>query len=83
MVPLPPAQIPDTEVRILRSTQVEQDYRISVAVPYQYPDFPEKNLPECIYSGRKLVFWHVHRNLSNALSVWHDRDNYRGNWVSA
>lgn len=35
------ASIPETEVRTLKSTRVDQDYRISVALPYSYATNPE------------------------------------------
>ena len=53
---LPAAQIPDTEVRILRSSQVKQDYRISIALPYEYSDFPEKNYPTVYILDANLYF---------------------------
>ncbi len=39
---LPAAQIPDTEVREIKSNHTEQEYRISVALPYEYHDLPAK-----------------------------------------
>jgi predicted alpha/beta superfamily hydrolase len=42
MSAFPAAQIPDTEVRIVKSTQLGRDFRISIALPYEYPDFPDK-----------------------------------------
>jgi len=39
------ASIPSTEVRTLTSRQVEQTYRISVALPYSYASQPERTYP--------------------------------------
>jgi len=36
------AQIPDTEVRDIKSKLTEQEYRISIALPYEYHDLPDK-----------------------------------------
>jgi predicted alpha/beta superfamily hydrolase len=56
MTDLPAAHIPDTEVRILRSSQVKQDYRISIALPYEYLDFPEKTYPTIYILDANLYF---------------------------
>jgi predicted alpha/beta superfamily hydrolase len=50
------AQIPDTEVRILKSSQVKQDYRISIALPYEYLDFQEKTYPTIYILDANLYF---------------------------
>jgi predicted alpha/beta superfamily hydrolase len=56
MPDLPAAYIPDTEVRILRSSQVKQDYRISIALPYEYLDFQEKTYPTIYILDANLYF---------------------------
>ena len=42
MSDLPAAQIPDTEVRDIKSKFTGQEYRISIALPYEYHDLPDK-----------------------------------------
>src|SRR5438093_9798024 len=39
------ASIPATQVRTIASSQVDQEYRISVALPYSYPSKPEMTYP--------------------------------------
>jgi predicted alpha/beta superfamily hydrolase len=42
MPDLPAAQIPDTEVRDIKSKHAGQEYRISIALPYEYHDLLNK-----------------------------------------
>ena len=42
MPDLPAAQIPDTEVRDIKSKHTGQEYRISIALPYEYHDLLDK-----------------------------------------
>ncbi len=45
MAKFPLATIPATQVRHLHSSIVDQDYLISVALPLNYEDNPDKTLP--------------------------------------
>lgn len=45
MTTFPRATLSDTEVRTLRSSIIDQEYLISVALPSEYSDEPEKNYP--------------------------------------
>lgn len=58
MTAYPEAIIPATEVRTIHSSEVEQDYRISVALPYSYRDKTQKQYP---------VIFHLDANWSFGL----------------
>lgn len=45
MANFPLASIPDTEVRVLQSSAVAQQYLISVALPFHYAERPERTYP--------------------------------------
>jgi len=53
---LPTAQIPDTEVRDIKSTLTGQDYRISIALPYEYHDLPDKKYQTVYILDSNLYF---------------------------
>ena len=62
MAQFPLATIPATEVRVLSSTIANQDYQISVALPFHYEDNPQKTYP---------VLYVLDANLYLAwLSIW-------------
>ena len=42
---LPLATIPGTEVRMLRAATIDQEFQITVALPYDYHNHPEKSYP--------------------------------------
>ncbi len=52
----PAATIPGTEVRTLYSQVVEQEYLISVALPFHYAKYPEKNYPVIYVLDANLYF---------------------------
>lgn len=56
MPDLPAAQIPDTEVRDIKSKRTEQEYRISVALPYEYHDLPDKKYQTVYILDANLYF---------------------------
>lgn len=56
MASLPLATISATEVRTLRSSIVNQDYLISVALPFHYDERPEKTYPVIYVSDANLFF---------------------------
>jgi predicted alpha/beta superfamily hydrolase len=56
MADFPLASIPATEVRTLRSSAVDQDYLISVALPFHYTEHPEKRYPVIYVLDANLFF---------------------------
>jgi predicted alpha/beta superfamily hydrolase len=52
----PLATLPATEVRILHSTAVNQDYLISVALPFHYVERPDKTYPVIYVLDANLHF---------------------------
>lgn len=56
MTNFPLASIPATEVRTLRSSAVDQEYLISVALPFHYHDYPEKTFPVIYVLDANLFF---------------------------
>lgn len=52
----PAATLPGTEVRTLHSQVVEQEYLISVALPFRYAEYPEKNYPVIYVLDANLYF---------------------------
>lgn len=56
MTHFPLATIPATEVRILHSAAVEQEYQISVALPLHYAEHPEKAYPTIYVLDANLYF---------------------------
>jgi hypothetical protein len=56
MIDFPLATIPATEVRTLRSAIVDQEYLISVALPFRYHEFPEKTYPVIYVLDANLYF---------------------------
>lgn len=42
---LPQATIPGTEVRMVQASNIDQEFQITVALPYEYHDHPEKSYP--------------------------------------
>jgi hypothetical protein len=52
----PLATIPATEVRTLRSAIVDQEYLISVALPFHYADRPDKTYPVIVVLDGNLYF---------------------------
>jgi predicted alpha/beta superfamily hydrolase len=53
---LPAAQIPDTEVRVIKSKFTKQEYRISIALPYEYHDLPDKKYQTVYILDSNLYF---------------------------
>lgn len=53
---LPLATIPATEVRTLRTLIVDQEYLISVALPFHYHEFPERTYPVIYVLDADLYF---------------------------
>jgi uncharacterized protein len=56
MANFPLATIPATEVRTLRSTAVDQEYLISVALPFHYAEHPDKTYPVIYVLDANLFF---------------------------
>jgi uncharacterized protein len=56
MTNLPLASIPATEVRTLQSSAVDQEYLISVALPFHYAERPEKTYPVIYVLDGNLFF---------------------------
>lgn len=56
MANFPLASIPATEVRTLRSSAVDQEYLISVALPFHYAEHPEKTYPVIYVLDANLFF---------------------------
>jgi hypothetical protein len=52
----PLASIPATEVRMLRSTAIDQEYLVSVALPFHYHERPEKTYPVIYVLDANLFF---------------------------
>ena len=52
----PLASIPATEVRVLQSVVADQDYLISVALPFHYEEHPEKTYPVIYVLDANLYF---------------------------
>jgi hypothetical protein len=50
------ASIPGTEVRVVHSSVAQQDYLISVALPFHYADHPEKLWPVIYVLDANLYF---------------------------
>jgi len=65
MKTFPQATIPNTEVRTLRSSIVDQEYLISVALPSEYSDFPEKTYPVIYMLDANTLFGMVTQILRN------------------
>lgn len=64
----PLATIPATEVRPLRSTAVDRDYLISVALPFRYHEFPERTYP-VIYVLDANLFFGMVVEMARTLSI--------------
>jgi len=56
MTHFPLATIPATEVRTLRSAAVDQEYLISVALPFRYHESPERTYPVIYVLDANLFF---------------------------
>lgn len=56
MPPLPLASMPGTEVRILHSVAANQDYHISVALPFGYAEHPDITYPVIYVLDANLYF---------------------------
>ncbi len=56
MTNFPLATIPATEVRVLHSALANQDYQISVALPFHYDEHPEKVWPVIYVLDANLYF---------------------------
>lgn len=56
MSTLPAAVIPDTEVRAMESSELGRDFRVSIALPYEYPDLPDKHYPVVYILDANLYF---------------------------
>ncbi len=56
MAQFPLATIPATEVRVLQSTIANQDYQISVALPFHYEDNSQKTYPVIYVLDANLYF---------------------------
>lgn len=56
MTSLPLAAIPATEVRIIQSLIVDQEYLISVALPFHYDEHPERSYPVIYVLDANLFF---------------------------
>ena len=52
----PPAVVPATEVRVIRSVSTDTDYQISVALPYHYDDESDKVWPVIYVLDSNLYF---------------------------
>lgn len=52
----PPATIPGTEARTLRSSFVNQEYLISIALPFTYAEIPEKRYPVIYVLDANMYF---------------------------
>jgi predicted alpha/beta superfamily hydrolase len=52
----PLASIPSTEMRTLHSSAVNQDYLISVALPFHFDEHPDKTYPVIYVSDANLFF---------------------------
>jgi hypothetical protein len=52
----PLATIPATEVRILHSAAVEQEFQISVALPFHYAEHPDKTYPVIYVLDANMYF---------------------------
>ena len=50
------ASIPATEVRHIQAKNIDQKFRISVALPYSYPDDPQKHYPVIYLVDPQLYF---------------------------
>ena len=68
MASLPLATISATEVRTLRSSVVNQDYLISVALPFHYDERPEKTYP-VIYVLDANLFFGMVTDMVRAMNV--------------
>lgn len=56
MAHYPLATIPGTEVRTLRAAAVNQEYQISVALPFHYAEYPERAYPVIYVLDANLNF---------------------------
>ena len=56
MAHFPLATIPATEVRLLQSTAVDQEYLVSVALPFNYAEHPDKTYPVIYVLDANLFF---------------------------
>ncbi len=56
MAAFPLASIPATEVRTLRSSAADQEYLVSVALPFRYAEHPEKSYPVVYVLDANLFF---------------------------
>lgn len=52
----PPVTIPGTEVRTIRSAFVNQEYLISVALPFHYEEHPDCRYPVIFVLDADLSF---------------------------
>lgn len=55
-MPITEASVPATEVRTIKSNQVDQEYRISIALPYSYPADPKKTYSTVYLLDANLYF---------------------------
>jgi predicted alpha/beta superfamily hydrolase len=68
MVDFPRATIPETIVRTITSRQVDQDFRISVALPYSYASQPARTYPT-IYLLDANVYFGMVTELTRIMAV--------------